>query len=544
MKKKASLVVVVSLALLAFTPAAEPYFEIAKNLEIFTTLFREVNSYYVDEVNPTSLVQTGLEGMVETLDPYTEFIPEEELEAFSIQTTGQYAGIGALISTINAKNLVTHPYEGFPAQRAGMKVGDEIVSVDGKNVRGKSTREISTLLKGSPSSDVAVVVDRQGTEFSFRLKREQIKINNVTYRGILDNHIGYIKLEEFTPGAAREVENSILTLRQQGATQFILDLRDNPGGLLYEAVNIVNLFVSKGKEVVATKGKVNEWNKSYQTLNQPVDLQSPLIVLIDGGSASASEIVAGALQDYDRAVLIGQKTFGKGLVQTTRQLPYKAQVKITTAKYYIPSGRCIQAIDFSHRAKDGTLKKFADSLKHEFKTSSGRTVYDGAGLDPDLVVNREPYGSALIQLAQSGLLFEYASRYCYRHPELSSFVNFKLSDSEYKEFENWLRERKFVYSTELEKQVGELTEKARGSRQFGELQLSLESIQGKITAQHAGYMTRFRDEIQPLLEEEIGFHAALHRGRVESYLDHDKELLEAKRLFADPTAYGKLLQPH
>lgn len=544
MKRKVSLAVLACLGLLAFTPAAEPYFEISKNLEIFTTLFREVNAYYVDEVNPKSLIQTGLDGFLETLDPYTEFIPEEDMEAFSIQTTGQYAGIGALISTINDKNVVTHPYEGFPAHRAGVKVGDEIISVDGKNVKGKTTREISALLKGSPSSDVAIVIDRQGKEFSFKLKREQIKINNVTYRGILDSNIGYIKLEEFTPGASREVEAAISALRQQGATRFILDVRDNPGGLLYEAVNIVNLFVPKGKDVVSTKGKVSEWNKTYQTLNQPVDLSSPLVVLIDGGSASASEIVAGSLQDYDRAVLLGQKTFGKGLVQTTRQLPYKAQVKITTARYYIPSGRCIQALDFSHRGKDGSVKKFADSLKTAFKTDNGRTVYDGGGLDPDLPIKREPYGSALIQLAQSGLIFEYASRYCFRHPELSSFVNFTLSDAEYREFEDWLRARKFVYSTDLEKQVAQLYKDARDSRQFSELESSLESMQGKIAGNHSGYLTRFRDEIQPLLEEEIGFHAALHRGRVESFLDHDKELLEARRLLADQAAYEKFLQPH
>lgn len=543
MIRKVSLALVACLALVAFMPVADPYFEIGKNLEIFSTLFREVNFYYVDEVEPQQLIETGLNGFIETLDPYTEYIPEEDMEAFSIQTTGQYAGIGALISTINGKNVITHPYENFPAQRAGIKVGDEIVSVDGRNVRGKTTRDISALLKGSPQSEVSLVIDRQGKEFSFKMIREQIKITNVTYTGMVDSRIGYIKLEDFTPDAAREVESAMTRLRLQGAKAYILDLRGNPGGLLYEAVNLVNLFVPKGKEVVSTKGKVKEWTKSYQTLNQPVDLQTPLAILVDGGSASASEIVAGALQDYDRAVLVGQKTFGKGLVQTTRQLPYKAQVKVTTAKYYIPSGRCIQAIDFSHRASDGSVKGIADSLKSAFKTSNGRTVYDGGGLDPDFLVKREPYGSALIQLAQSGLIFEYANRYCFRHPGLTSFVNFSLPDAEYEEFESWLKERKFIYSTDLETQANQLMDAARKTRQFKDLQPSLESIQGKISSNHAGYMTRFRDEIQPLLEEEIGFHAALHRGRVEAYLDHDKELLEAKRLLSDPAAFDKLLQP-
>lgn len=543
MKRKISLAVVASAVLLAFTPAAEPYFEIAKNLDIFTTLFREVNAYYVDEVDPKPLVQTGIQGMLESLDPYTDFIPEEDLEAFSIQTTGQYAGIGALITTLNNRNVVTHPYENFPAHRAGIRVGDEIIAVDGKSVRGKTTRETSAMLKGGPRSEVTVTVERQGKEIDFKLTREQIKINNVTYQGMLDNQVGYIRMEEFTPGASREVEVALASLRQQGARRFIFDLRDNPGGLMYEAINIVNLFIPKGKEVVSTRGKVNEWNKSYATLNAPVDLNTPLVVLIDGGSASASEIVAGALQDYDRAVLVGQKTFGKGLVQTTRQLPYKAQVKITTARYHIPSGRCIQALDYAHRKQDGSVQKFSDSVKQAFKTASGRTVYDGGGLDPDVVVARAPYGSALIQLAQSGLLFEYANKYCAEHNPPASFVNFALSDAEFGAFDAWLKTRKFIYATDLESQVKKLQEQLTGNPNANELQPLIQTMKGKIADNHAGYLARFRDEIQPLLEEEIGFHMALHRGRVEASFDHDKDLLEAKRILADEDAYRKLLQP-
>ncbi|MBL7851756.1 MAG: S41 family peptidase [Cyclobacteriaceae bacterium] len=543
MKRKISVALIAAAVLFAFTPPAEPYFEIAKNLDLFTTLFREINAYYVDEVDPKSLVQTGIEGMLESLDPYTDFIPEEDREAFSIQTTGQYAGIGALISTLNNHNVVTHPYENFPAHRAGIRVGDEIVAVDGKNVRGKTTRETSILLKGNPGSEVSVTIDRQGKELTFKLTREQIKINNVTYQGMLDHQIGYIKMEEFTPGASREVEAALGSLRQQGARRFILDLRDNPGGLMYEAINIVNLFIPKGKQVVSTKGKVREWNKSYSTLNAPVDLETPLVVLIDGGSASASEIVAGALQDYDRAVLVGQKTYGKGLVQTTRHLPYEAQVKVTTARYHIPSGRCIQALDFAHRQKDGSVRKFADSLKQAFKTTSGRTVYDGGGLDPDILVARAPYGAALIQLAQSGLLFEYANKYCAERTAPASFVNFSLSDKEFSDFDSWLKTRKFVYTTDLETQVSQLLGQASEDHHSGDLKTTLETMKGKIAENHAGYLIRFRDEIQPLLEEEIGFHMALHRGRVEASLDHDKDLLEAKRILANEDAYRQLLRP-
>lgn len=544
MKRKLSLALATCVVLLALSPPADPYFDIAKNLDIFATLFREVNAFYVDEVNPESLIQTGIHGMLENLDPYTDFIREEDMEAFTIQTTGQYAGIGALITTLNQKNVVTHPYENFPAHRAGIKVGDEIVAIDGTNVKGKTTRETSALLKGSPHSDVTVVVNRQGKELSFKLTREQIKINNVTYRGMVSDGIGYIRMEEFTPGAAKEVEDALTELKGQGARKFILDLRDNPGGLLYEAVNIVNLFIPKGKEVVSTRGKVKEWNKTYSTLNIPVDLQSQLVVLVNGSSASASEIVAGSLQDYDRAVLIGQKTFGKGLVQTTRQLPYQAQVKITTARYHIPSGRCIQALDYGHRAKDGSVKKFADSTKTAFKTSHGRTVFDGGGLDPDIAIGREPYPSALIQLAESGLLFEYANKYCFEHPSLGAFQSFKLTDVEYRQFELWLKERKFVYATELEKRANELLVQAKERRSLNEWTPVLQSLKGKIEANHAGFLSRFRDEIQPMLEEEIGFHVALHRGRVEVSFDHDRELDEAKKILSDPAGLQRLLTPH
>ncbi len=543
MKKKLSLAIVLSIALLAFTPAADPYFEIAKNLDIFASMFREVNAFYVDEVNPETLAISGIDGMLESLDPYTVFIPEEEKEAFTILTTGQYAGIGALISSLNNRNVVTHPYKDFPAHRAGVKVGDEIISVDGKNVRGKSTRETSALLKGNPDSEVTITVDRQGKEFTFRLSREQIKISNVTYWGMLGNGIGYLLMEEFTPGAGKEVETALLELKKQGATSLILDLRGNPGGQLHEAVNTVNLFIPKGKEVVATKGKVGEWNKVYATLNAPLDLEIPLIVLVDDGSASASEIVAGALQDYDRAVLVGQKTYGKGLVQTTRHLSYGAQVKVTTARYYIPSGRCIQARDYSHREQDGSVKRIADSLKHPFKTGNGRTVYDIGGLDPDVPVKRQPFGPAVIQLAQSGLFFEYANKFCFENPEPASYVNFALTDTQYKAFEAWLKSRKFVYQTSMEKQVNAMLETAKESRNQNELQPSLLAMKGKISENHAGYLTRFRDEIQPLLEEQIGFHYALHRGQVETSFDHDQTLAEARRILADPDGYRKLLQP-
>jgi len=546
MKRKISilLLLVTVTTFLAFTGPGEKYFDIAKSLDIFATLFKEVNTYYVDDVEPKKLVQTGIQGMLESLDPYTDYIPEEDMEAFSIQTTGQYAGIGALIGIVNKKSVVTHPYESYPAWRAGMKVGDEFVSIDGKNVRGRPTQEISTLLKGNPNSQLNVVVERMGKELAFKIQRERIKITNVVYSGLVEPGIGYIKLDDFTTDASKEVETALNTLKHQGATRIILDLRDNPGGLLYEAVNLVNLFIPKGKEVVATKGKVQDWNKSYTTLNNPVDTQIPLVVLTSGGSASAAEIVAGALQDYDRAVLIGQKTFGKGLVQTTRPLAYNAQLKVTTAKYYIPSGRCIQALDYTHRKTDGTVEKFADSLKSSFKTTSGRTVYDGGGLDPDIAVKPESYVTAVIELVRSGLIFDYATNYCNGHPAIPRYQDFHLTDADYHQFETWLQGQKFTYSTDLEKQTESLIAAARNERYYNELEGSLTTLKAQIEQNHAGFLSRFRTEIQHILEEEIAFHYGLNKGKAEVTQNRDKELAEARKLLKDETGYRKLLTPH
>jgi len=549
MKRKVKLLSI-SLAIavvLAFAVPGERYFDIAKSLDIFATLFKEVNAYYVDDVDPRKLIGVGITGMLESLDPYTDYIPEEDLESFSILTTGQYAGIGALIGTVNKKIVVTNPYEGFPAHKAGVKVGDEIISIDGNNVQGKSTSETSALLKGKPKTEVELVVRREGKKEDVRLKimRDKIKVSNVVYQGITNDDIGYIKLDDFTPGAGKEVENAVINLKEKGAKKIILDLRDNPGGLLYEAVNIVNVFIPKGLEVVATKGKVQEWNKSYVTLNNPVDSEIPLAVLTSNGSASAAEIVAGALQDYDRAILVGQKTFGKGLVQTTRQLAYNAQLKVTTAKYYIPSGRCIQALDYAHRNKDGTVDKFADSLKAEFKTKGGRKVFDGGGLDPDVAIASEFLGSVSEELITTGFIFEYANKYCGEHPEVpSNMKDFKLSDTEYSKFTSWLTEKNFKYATELEKQTVKLIETAKAERNYDELQNQLLALKSKIDQNHSTDFTRFKDEISRILENEIAFHYGLIAGQTEISLDKEPEIIKARKILSDNLAYRKILSPN
>jgi carboxyl-terminal processing protease len=483
---------------------------------------------------------------LEQLDPYTDYISEDNRDAFSIQTTGQYAGVGALIGIVNKKTVITNPYTGFPAHRAGLKVGDEFISVGGKDAQGKSTAEVSNMLKGNPKTTVEIAVKRAGQKDIIKvvLTREKIKINNITYQGLIDTDLGYIRLDEFTPGAGDEVREAVVNLKKAGAKKLILDLRNNPGGSLYEAVNIVNVFIPKGNEVVSTKGKLEEWNKTYTTLNSPIDTETPLAVLTNGGSASASEIVAGSLQDYDRAVLIGQKTFGKGLVQTTRQLSYNAQLKVTTAKYYIPSGRCIQALDYAHRKSDGRVEKFADSIKREFKTKNGRSVFDGGGLDPDLAIKTEGFSSALVELVNAGYLFEYATTYCSENPAPASLKTFRLSEVEYKKFTEWMKAQKFSYTTELEKKANELVASAKTELHYEDLKLSLAELQSKISDYHHTDLARLRAEISTLLEEEIAFHYQLGTGQVEVSLSRDREILEAKKILADLAAYKKIVSPN
>jgi carboxyl-terminal processing protease len=527
----------------AFKAPAEKYFDIAKSLDIYATLFKEVNAYYVDEIEPQKLVRKSIDGMLESLDPYTDYIPEDEVESFRITTTGQYGGIGALINVINKKTVITHPYKNFPAFKAGLKVGDEILAVDGKLVKGKNTAEISAMLKGQPKTEVEVKVKRFGVkeDLSYKIKREKINVTNLTYFGMTDSETGYMKLDDFTPGAAREVADAVVKLKEAGAKRLILDLRDNPGGLLHEAINIVSLFIPKGEEVVSTKGKVQEWNKIYNTLNNPIDTAIPLAILVSEGSASASEIVAGALQDYDRAILIGKKTFGKGLVQTTRPLAYNSQLKVTTAKYFIPSGRCIQALDYTHRKADGTVDRFADSLKSEFTTQNGRKVFDGGGLDPDVEVEDVYLGTVTSGLINSGLIFEFATRYCAENLQKPVLKSFQLSDQEYDKFVAFLKENKFTYSTPLERNTKQLIEAAKQERYYSELEAHLNVLKNRIETGKNDDLIRFRPEIKQILEEQIAFNYGLNDGQAEVSLRHDNAVIAAQKILHDSSNYLKIL---
>src|SRR5690349_19939491 len=430
LKKTAAglLIGALGLGLFSFKTENERYFDIAKNLDIFATLFKEVNTYYVDEVTPGKLVKTGIDAMLKSLDPYTNYISEDDIEDFRTQTTGQYGGIGAVVGKREGKTIIQLPYEGMPAQKAGLLIGDEIIKIDGIDITKKNNSDVTKLLKGQANTTVKLDIKRYNVDKPFEVivTRDKIQIENVPYYGMVTNDIGYLQLSGFTTDAGREVKNAVLKLKDMGAKKIIFDLRDNPGGLLNEAVNISNLFIDKGKDIVSTKGKVTEWNKVYKALDEPLDTQIPLVILTSSRSASASEIVSGVMQDYDRAVLVGERTFGKGLVQATRPLSYNSQLKVTTAKYYIPSGRCIQAMDYTHRKEDGTVLRVADSLKLEFKTKNGRKVFDGGGLDPDIEVRNDLLGPVAEALVNSGLTFEYASRYVAENPTQPDLKSFKL----------------------------------------------------------------------------------------------------------------------
>lgn len=534
---------IVVFILFSYNEPGERYFEIAKNLDIFATLFKEVNTYYVDEINPNKLMRTGIEAMLESLDPYTNYIPEDDIEDYRTMTTNQYGGIGALIGKNNNKNLIIMPYEGFPAQKKGLKIGDELIEVDGVDVTDKNTSEISKLLKGQANTDVELTIIRYGVDkpIKFNLKREKITIDNVPYSGMVTQDIGYIKLTDFTTSAGKEVSRALEKLKEEGASKVILDLRDNPGGLLNEAVNVTNVFIPRGEEVVSTKGKMSDWNKTYRALNNPVDTEIPLAVLTNSRSASASEIVSGTIQDYDRGVLVGEKTFGKGLVQATRPLSYNSQLKVTTAKYYIPSGRCIQAINYGERNEDGSVKRIPDSLKVEFETSNGRIVYDGGGIDPDVVVEDKILAPITLSLMSKGLLFDYATQYYYTHESIDKAKNYKMTENEFQTFLTWLLDKDYDYTTRVEKTLDEVIVLSKKEKFNGVVENTIEELKSRIQHNKDNDVQKFKEEIKSVLEEEIAARYYLNKGVIESSFDNDPQLMEAIDVLNNQPTYNELL---
>ena len=538
-------IVLITFTLTAFTTvnSSDRYFQIVKNLDIFATLFKEVNSYYVDEVNPSELIKVGIDAMLNSLDPYTDYIPEDDIEEYMTMTTGEYGGIGAFVDNKDGINTVTMPYKDSPADKAGLKIGDQILAINGIDLAGKNADDISKLLKGASNSQIEMLIKRpfQDGTFTVTLKREKITIDNVPYFGMVNDQIGYIRLTDFTTKAGKEVANALKKLKTEGAIGIILDLRGNPGGLLDEAINVSNVFVPKDVEIVSTKGKLDTWTKQYKSPADPIDTEIPLVVLIDNGSASASEIVSGVIQDYDRGVLVGRKTFGKGLVQQTRPLAYNSQLKVTTAKYYIPSGRCIQAIDYSHRNPDGSVGKIPDSLKNEFKTARGRIVFDGGGLDPDIAVEPFEYAPISYTLIRKDLFFHFATKYAHEHPEIVAAKDFELSDSEYDEFVKWLGDKDYSYTTEVERTMDRLITAAKDEKYYTDIEPQILALKKATLHNKSADLLNFKSEIKVILEQEIVGRYYYQEGAIESTFNNDEDILTAINVLSDSVQYRTLL---
>ena len=528
-------------------------FQISKNLDIFNSIFKELDMFYVDTVNAEKMIQTGVEGMLSLTDPYTEYYPEEEVSSLKEMTTGKYGGIGAAIRYYEAKDriAVVEPTEGMPAAEAGVKAGDIILSVGGKEmVRGdmksqEFSSKVSEALRGEPGTSFVLKVLRplknDSTVMEFKITRKNIRTNPVPYYGMVKDSIGYLALSSFTENSAKDFKKAFIELKQKGAKSLIIDLRDNGGGSLSEAVDIVNLYVPKGQEIVMTKGKVRQAQGSYKTQNEPVDTQIPLAVLVNGATASASEIVSGSLQDLDRAVVIGSRTFGKGLVQTIRPLPYNGTLKVTTSKYYIPSGRCIQAIDYAKKNADGSVARTPDSLTTVFHTAAGREVRDGGGIRPDIEVKGDKIPNIVFYLMNDDLIFDYATQYCWDHPTLASVDDFKLTDADYEAFKKLVKSRNFTYDRQSEKMLKSLKEIAEFEGYMTEAAEEFKALEKKLNHNLDRDLDYFAKPIKEYISQEIVTRYFYQRGAAMERLKDDTDLEEAIKVLQNPVRYREIL---
>ena len=544
-KKIKILFLAISLAITSIISVgfADNYFEISKNLDIFTTLYKELNIFYVDETNAGDLMKKGIDEMLKSLDPYTTYIPESEMEDFKFQTTGQYGGIGAMITKVDDYVVISEPYENFPAQKAGLMAGDKILEINGVSAKGKTTEEVSKALKGQPNTSVTVLVDRPYLETPFEVSfdREKISIPSVTYSEFIQEGIAYIRLRSFTRNCANDLKSAIIELKkEQKLKGLILDLRSNPGGLLNESVDIVNLFVEKGEEVVSTKGRIKSRSKSYFANRKPLDIKVPLVALINSSSASASEIVSGAIQDLDRGVVIGQRSYGKGLVQQTRKLSYNAQLKLTIAKYYIPSGRCIQALDYSGRNEDGSVGKVPDSLMTSFFTKNGRVVKDGGGILPDIVIEPDKYGMIISSLLKERLFFDYSTQYRFAHDSISS--NFVFSNEDFKNFKTYLADKEYSYKTETETVLEKLKKKAEAEEYFSKLSEDYDVLFAKMQENKNDDLQKHKNSIKEILTAEILSRYYYQKGRIKAGLNFDVEVEKAIEILKDRQQYNEILK--
>ncbi|WP_256010977.1 S41 family peptidase [Desertivirga xinjiangensis] len=532
-------------AVLGTSAFREDLFLYSKNIDIFASLYKELNLNYVDEVNPSKLMKTGVDAMLDSLDPYTEYVQESDIEDYKMKyVSTQYGGIGTSVHTRKGKFIVADIFEGFPAQKADIRAGDELIEINGISLKGKLYDQVSAMLKGPKNTVLKLKLSRPGESGPIEksLIREEITQNNVSYSGMLSNNIAYIKLDKFLENSSLEVKDALLTLQKSNPDGLILDLRYNGGGILQEAVKIVNLFIEPNVTVVTQRGRNKAKTVSYKTFDGPIAARLPLVVLVNGRSASAAEIVAGSLQDLDRAVIVGQRSFGKGLVQQTFNLPYNSLVKVTVAKYYTPSGRCIQALDYAHRLENGGVEKVADSLITEYKTKSGRSVFDGSGIYPDVYVAPVKYSPITQTLLSRNLIFDYATQYRKQNPSISSARSYKLTDSEYDQFSSYLSDKDYNYSTKTEKLINELKAEAQNENKLLEVRAEYEALRSKITHSKKNDLIQFKEEIRRALENEIAGRYFYQTGRIEHNFQYDDDLRSASNILRSKSTFASILQ--